>query len=490
MSTNLAKKTRSDPFENRHKIADKLIHLMNNSGVQYVDFRFSDSNGTWHHLTYHYNSVEANMLAEGITFDGSSIKGWRTIDDSDMLIMPDIEGAIADQLSEQPTLIVYCDIYDPHTNTPYTRDPRSIARKAEDYLTSTGIADTAYFGPEPEFFVFDEVHFDSNKLGAYYALNGIEGPYPTSPVYRENDIRLRNAGHRPSSGEGYFPVPPVDSCHELRTEMCNLLNIMGIEVEKHHHEVAPCQHEIGFKFSTLRSTADNLQMFKYVVRNVAHQAGKTATFMPKPVFGENGSGMHVHQSLWKEGHSIFAGDKYAGLSQEALYYIGGILKHANALNAFTNPTTNSYKRLVPGYEAPVFKAYSARNRSVAIRIPHTHSGSARRIETRFPDPVANPYLALAAMLMAGLDGIKNKIDPGAAVDKNLFDVKNDLGSSATLCSNLSDALRALDGDRAFLTEGEVFTNDQIDAYIDLKQQEINRVNEAPHPHEFELYYSA
>lgn len=471
--------------------SDALIRYIADAGVEFVDFRFTDPNGQWHHMAVHTNSISPDFLASGITFDGSSINGWRTIDDSDMILVPDVCNATVDPLSEQPSLILFCDVYDPNTGQPYTRDPRSIAKKAEDYLIKTEIADKAYFGPEPEFFVFDEVHYEAGSEGSFYTVCSEEGGYPSGPMYNKSDIRSRNHGHRPNSGGGYFPVAPIDSGAELRGEMCSVITRMGLKVEKHHHEVAPSQHEIGFANSTLVNTADNLQIFKYAIRMVAHRFGKTATFMPKPIYGENGSGMHVHQSLWKDGGTLFSGAEYAGLSKTAMYYIGGILKHARVLNAFTNPTTNSYKRLVPGYEAPVFKAYSAKNRSVAVRIPHTSSSKASRLEARFPDASSNPYLALSAMMMAGIDGIRNKIEPGEAVDLNLYDVnQNRLGNDSLLCTSLHEALSELGKNRGFLTEGGVFTDDMIDAYIALKQEQVCRVSQVPHPMEFQLYYSS
>ena len=470
--------------------AKKFLENIDNSGAEFVDFRFTDTNGTWHHVTYHAKALSEEMITKGITFDGSSIHGWRSIEDSDMIMIPDITSAVTDQLCEQPTLIVNCDIYDPHTNKPYDRDPRSTAKQAEKYLIKTGIADTAYFGPEPEFFIFDDIHFDVSPQSTFYSINHTEGINPKGLVYVQKDIQPYSQGHKPIRGGGYFPVQPVDSGFDLRSEIVTMLNLMGLESDKHHHEVAQAQHEIGFKYAGLTKTADNLQLFKYIVKNVAHLNGRTATFMPKPIYGDNGSGMHVHMSLWKDNKALFYGDKYNDLSDTALFFIGGILKHARTINAFTNPTTNSYKRLVPGFEAPVYKAYSARNRSVAVRIPHVTNNNAKRIEARFPDPAANSYLGLSAMLMAGIDGIQNKIHPGEAMDKNLFDpAELALGNHHVLCKSLQEALIELNNDREFLLAGDVFTNSQIDAYIALKEEEVIKFSQAPHPIEFQMYYS-
>lgn len=468
---------------------DTLLRQIHDSGTEYVDFRFTDLHGVWHHLSFHKGAIDEALLMEGLAFDGSSIPGWRPIHNSDMILVPDSYNAVADQMPEHPTMIVFCTVADPSTGELYSRDPRSVAVKGEEYLKSTGIGDTAYFGPEPEFFLFDEIHFETNQQYSFYNINWSEGAYPNPCLSGNKNGDVRNYGHRALPGKGYFPVPPVDSAHDLRSEMVCALNTMGLMSEKHHHEVASGQHEISFKYSSLLKTCDNLQLFKYVVRNKAHEAGKTATFMPKPIFGDNGSGMHVHQSIWKEGEAIFAGKGYAGLSDTALYYIGGILHHARSLNAFTNPTTNSYKRLVPGYEAPVYIAYSAKNRSAAIRIPHNANEKARRIEVRFPDPLANSYLALTAMMMAGIDGIQNKIHPGEALDRNLYDLGKDEQNFGLLCTSLQDALRALADDNAYLLKGDVFTKDLIDAYIGEKQKEINHFSRMPHPVEFEMYYS-
>lgn len=468
--------------------SDRILRQILDSGAEYVDFRFTDLQGVWHHLSVHKNSVDDKLVSEGLMFDGSSIQGWRPIHDSDMLLLPDANSAITDQLTEHPTLIVSCNVVNPSTGEAYTRDPRSVAIRGEEYLKKTGIADEARFGPEPEFFLFDEIHFETAPQSSFYAINWTEGAYPNSGQFHKHS-NLRHYGHRPLPGRGYFPVPPVDSGQEIRSEMVACLNTMGLCADKHHHEVASGQHEIGFKYAGLLSTGDNLQLFKYVIRNVAHRFGKTATFMPKPIYGDNGSGMHVHQSLWKNNDTLFSGTKYSDLSDLALYYIGGIIKHARTLNAFTNPTTNSYKRLVPGFEAPVYIAYSARNRSAAVRIPHVPEARQKRIEVRFPDATANGYLALTAMMMAGLDGIQNKIEPGEALDRNLYDPSTDSTNYGMLCTSLQDALRTLDENRDFLIKGGVFTNDLIDAYISVKQDEVNSFARAPHPIEFEMYYS-
>lgn len=490
MSNNKLAKASKKSDEFFEENMEHILKVIKDTGVEFVDFRFTDPKGVWHHLSFHQVSLTESILANGIMFDGSSIPGWRSIENSDMILVADSKNMIVDQLSERPSLIVYCNVFDPQTQQAYERDPRSTAVRAEQYLKKTGIADTAYFGPEPEFFIFDDVYFETGPHSTYYTIHSEEGAYPSAPLNTPFDVKKRNLGHRPMKGHGYFPVPPVDSANELRSEMVSILNTMGLHGEKHHHEVAPSQHEIGFRYADLLKTADNLQLFKYIVRNVAHQQGKTATFMPKPIHGDNGSGMHIHQSLWKEGKALFAGNEYSGLSQIALYYIGGIIKHARALNAFTNPTTNSYKRLVPGFEAPVYKAYSAQNRSAAVRIPHVPSQNSRRIEVRFPDATANPYYALSALLMAGLDGIESKIDPGEALDKNLFnDHEHSLTNNDMMCTSLQDALRELNEDRDFLMKDNVFTSDQIDGYIELKQAEVDDLGRSPHPLEFQMYYS-
>jgi glutamine synthetase len=463
-----------------------IFEMIKKHDVKYVDYRFTDPRGKWQHLAMHVDAVDEDALTEGIMFDGSSIAGWKAINESDMTLVPDLSSAVMDPFAAQPLLILFCTIAEPSTGQPYERDPRSTALKAEAYLKSTGIGDTAVVGPEAEFFVFDDVRFKVEMNECSFHFSSEEGPYMSGERIEDG-----NVGHRPPMKGGYFPVPPVDSGNDLRAEMVTVMAEMGLTVEKHHHEVAPSQHELGIKFDTLVRTADNMQIYKYVVHNVAHTYGKTATFMPKPVFGDNGSGMHVHQSIWKGDTPIFAGDGYAGLSETALYYIGGIVKHARALNAFTNPSTNSYKRLVPGFEAPVLLAYSGRNRSASCRIPYGAGPKAKRVEVRFPDPTANPYLAFAALLMAGIDGIKNKIHPGDPMDKNLYDLPpEELKDVPTVCGSLRQAAEQLAADHEFLLAGDVFTKDQIDAYLELKWEEIYRFEQAPHPIEFQMYYSA
>lgn len=454
--------------------------------MQYVDFNFTDLRGKWHHTAQHISTMDKALLDEGIMFDGSSIAGWRDIHESDMILMPDVGRVTYDPFAAQKTIKIFCDVYDPQTNKPYPLDPRSIAKAAQGYLKTCGVGDVAYFGPEPEFFVFDDVKVTTESNHVAYHLDSEEGPYN-----KGRDYPTGNMGHRPAMKGGYFPESPVDSLSDIRAEMLTVLESMGVEVEKHHHEVAASQCELGIKFETLINSADNVQLYKHTVHNVAHSYGKSATFMPKPINGDNGSGMHVHQSIWKSGKPVFAGKEYADLSEQALFYIGGILKHARALNAFTNPTTNSYKRLVPGYEAPVLLAYSANNRSAACRIPHTTTPKAKRMEIRFPDPLANPYLAFSAMLMAGLDGIENKIHPGDAMDRNLYDLPDDLlGTIPTVCSSLRQALAALDEDHAFLLKGDVFTKDLIDSFIALKMEEVERFETTTHPVEVDMYYSS
>ncbi|HYC04454.1 MAG TPA: type I glutamate--ammonia ligase [Azospirillaceae bacterium] len=463
----------------------KFFDLVKEHDVKYVDFRFTDPRGKLQHTAQHISTVNEDMFADGVMFDGSSIAGWKAINESDMILMPDPATAILDPFAAQPLLTVFCDVYEPSTGQPYKRDPRSIAKAAEKYMASAGIGDTAYFGPEAEFFVFDDVKFDVSMNRVMYEFDSEEGPYTSAKQYKEG-----NLAHRPGVKGGYFPVAPVDSGGDLRAEMVTVLADMGVEVEKHHHEVAASQHELGIKFGTLVRMADVMQLYKYVVHNVSHAYGKTATFMPKPVFGDNGSGMHCHQSIWKEGKPLFAGSGYADLSDMALYYIGGIIKHARALNAFTNPTTNSYKRLVPGYEAPVLLAYSSRNRSASCRIPYVNSPKGKRVEVRFPDPAANPYLAFAAQLMAGLDGIQNKIHPGEAMDKNLYDLPpEELKQVPTVCRSLREAMESLAADNAFLRKGDVFTEDMISSYIDLKMEEVLAFETSPHPIEYKMYYS-
>ncbi len=462
-----------------------VLELAKKHNATYYDLRFTDPRGKLQHLTQHKDTIDESVFKEGIMFDGSSIAGWKSINESDMKLMLDTDTAVMDPFYAEPTVAIYCDVYDPITNQPYERCPRSIAKKAEKYLVSSGMGDTVYFGPEAEFFVFDDVRYSVGSHYTFYKLDSIEAPHRSGEESPEG-----NMGHRPRVKGGYFPVNPVDSAQDLRSEMVNVIKQMGVEVEKHHHEVATAQHELGIKFDTLTRCGDNMQIYKYVVHNVAASYGKSATFMPKPVYGDNGSGMHVHQSIWKGGKPLFAGKKYAGLSDTALYYIGGIIKHAKALNAITNPTTNSYKRLVPGYEAPVLLAYSSRNRSASCRIPFVDSPKGKRVEVRFPDACANPYLAYAAMLMAGMDGIKNKIHPGEPADKDLYHLPpKELAKIPTVCGTLLEAIHALEKDQAFLLKGGVFTEDMISSYLDLKREEFDRFRMTPHPVEFDMYYS-
>jgi glutamine synthetase len=463
-----------------------VVQVMKENEVKYVDLRFTDPRGKWQHLTMTAEFMGEDAFSEGIMFDGSSIAGWKAINESDMALIPDAVSAVMDPFAAQAALILFCDVVEPSTGEPYARDPRSIAKKAEAYLGSTNIGDTAYFGPEAEFFVFDDVRFDVKMNQCFYEFSSDEGPYVTGRILPEG-----NAGHRPPIKGGYFPVPPVDSAMDLRAEMVSTMQEMGLTMDKHHHEVAPSQHELGLVYTTLVSAADQVQIYKYVTHMVAQTYGKTATFMPKPVTGDNGSGMHTHQSIWKDGKPLFAGTNYADLSDAALYYIGGIIKHAKSLNAFTNPTTNSYKRLIPGFEAPVLLAYSARNRSASCRIPFTSNPKGKRVEVRFPDPTCNPYLGFAAMLMAGLDGIQNKIHPGDAIDKNLYDLPpEELANVPTVCGSLREAIGHLDADRDFLKKGDVFTDDVIDGYIELKWEEVYNFEHTPHPVEFQMYYSS
>ena len=466
--------------------ASEVLKNIKDNDVKYVDLRFTDPRGKMQHLTMDVSIVDEDMFAEGTMFDGSSIAGWKAINESDMTLMPDPETAVIDPFFAQPTLAIFCDILEPSTGEPYNRDPRTTAKKALAYLQSQGIGDTAYFGPEAEFFIFDDVRFSTDPYNTGFSLDSSELPINNNAEYEGG-----NLGHRVRNKGGYFPVPPIDSAQDLRSDMLMYMAQMGVRVEKHHHEVASAQHELGMKFETLVKCADNMQLYKYCIHQTAQAYGKTVTFMPKPVFGDNGSGMHVHQSIWRDGKPVFAGNRYADLSEECLFYIGGILRHAKALNALTNPSTNSYKRLVPGYEAPVLLAYSARNRSASCRIPYTSSPKAKRLEVRFPDPTANPYLAFTAMLMAGLDGIKNKIHPGDPMDKDLYDLPPaELKEIPTVCGSLREALQSLDADRDFLKAGGVFDDDQIDSYIELKAAENIRYEMMPHPIEFDMYYSA
>ncbi|WP_299198436.1 glutamate--ammonia ligase [uncultured Amphritea sp.] len=464
----------------------ETLNLIKEHDVKWVDMRFTDTHGKEQHVTIPVTEISEDFFEEGKMFDGSSIAGWKGINESDMILQPDDSASVMDPFTEDSTIIVRCNIVEPTTGQGYERDPRSVAKRAEAYLKSTGIADSAMFGPEPEFFIFDEVKWHADISGCGYSIGSEEASWSTNNSYEGG-----NTGHRPRVKGGYFPVPPVDSLHDLRAAMCDAMSAMGLTIEVHHHEVATAgQCEIGVGPNTLTAKADEVQILKYCVHNVAHAYGKTATFMPKPLVGDNGSGMHVHQSLSKDGVNIFHGDAYAGLSETALFYIGGIIKHAKALNALTNASTNAYKRLVPGFEAPVMLAYSARNRSASIRIPYVTNPKAYRIETRFPDPSANPYLCFAALMMAGLDGIQNKIHPGDPADKDLYDLPAEEALAIpTVAASLEEALDALDNDREFLTAGGVFTDDMIDAYIGLKKEECLKVSQTTHPIEFDLYYS-
>jgi glutamine synthetase len=463
-----------------------VLQLIKDKGVKFVDLRLTDTRGKEQHVSVPARTIDESFFEEGKMFDGSSIAGWKGINESDMILMPDSATAVLDVFTDEETLNIHCDVIEPSTMQGYSRDPRSTANRAEAYLKSTGIADTAFFGPENEFFVFDDVRFSTEMHRTSYSVNSIEGDWAS-----DSEIVEGNIGHRPGVKGGYFPVPPVDSLHDIRSAMCLALDEMGLVTEVHHHEVATGgQNEIGVQFNTLVRKADEVQILKYVIMNVAHSYGKTATFMPKPLVGDNGNGMHVHQSLSKDGTNLFMGDEYGGLSQLALWYIGGIKKHVRALNAFTNAATNSYKRLVKGFEAPTLIAYSARNRSAAIRIPYVANPKARRIEVRFPDSTANPYFAFSAMLMAGLDGIRNKIDPGAPADKDLYDLPpEEEAAIPQVCFSLQQALEELDKDREFLKAGDVFSDDLIDAYIELKSEDVTRLQQATHPIEFDMYYS-
>ncbi|PCH58988.1 MAG: type I glutamate--ammonia ligase [SAR86 cluster bacterium] len=465
----------------------KTLKLIKDNDVKWVDLRFTDTKGKEQHVTFP-TAVVDEAFFEGSMFDGSSVAGWKGINESDMIIKPDDSTAVLDPFTDEAQVNITCDIIEPKTMQGYNRAPRSVARRAEEFLKSTGIGDTAYFGPEPEFFVFDDVKWKSDISGASYSINSEEAAWASDSSFEGG-----NRGHRPKVKGGYFPVPPVDSSHDLRCAMCETMESMGLVIDLHHHEVGTaCQNEIGTKFNTLVTKADEVQILKYCVHNTADAFGKTATFMPKPLVGDNGNGMHVHQSIFKDGSNVFAGDGYGGLSQEAIYYIGGIIKHAKALNAFGNASTNSYKRLVKGFEAPTLLAYSARNRSAAIRIPYILGGNPKgmRIEVRFGDCTANPYLFFAALLMAGLDGIKNKIDPGEPSSKDLYDLApEEEAAIPQVCGSLDEALQALSDDRDFLKEGGVFDDDLIDAYIELKEEEITVLKMATHPVEFDMYYS-
>ncbi len=465
--------------------AGKILSMIKEKEIEWVDLRFTDPKGKWQHLSMCAGIIDEDQLTEGFMFDGSSIEGWKAINESDMILKPDLDAVYVDPFSATPMLIVFCDIVEPGTLELYARDPRSTAKRAEAYLKSTGIGDTVYVGPEAEFFMFDDVRFEDGYNSSYYRIDDIELPTNTGREYE-----VGNLGHRPRAKGGYFPVAPVDSAQDIRAEMVSTMIEMGLPMDKHHHEVAAAQHELGLTFGTLVETADRMQIYKYVVHMVAQAYGKSATFMPKPIKADNGSGMHTHMSIWDGGKPLFAGNGYAGLSEMCLFFIGGVIKHAKALNAFTNPTTNSYKRLVPGYEAPVLLAYSSRNRSASCRIPYGAGEKAKRVEIRFPDPLANPYLAYAAIMMAGLDGIQNRLHPGDAMDKNLYDLPPaELATVPTVCGSLREALESLEADRAFLTKGDVFSDDQIDAYIELKWAEQMRWETTPSPVEYDMYYS-
>ncbi|MEK6734335.1 MAG: type I glutamate--ammonia ligase [Pseudomonadota bacterium] len=466
---------------------NELKTFLEKEEVLFCDFRFTDPRGRWHHIAYNAENISQNMFIHGVMFDGSSIAGWKEINSSDMIIKPDLSSGFIDPFTTDSTIIFICDVIDPETHQLYERDPRSTAKKAELYLANSGIADKAFFGPELEFFIFDSVKYKIGMNECSFNIDYYEGDHNSNSSLEYE----ANLGHRPGVKGGYMPVMPIDGLNDIRAKMSLTLKEVGLTPILHHHEVAPGQCELGFKYGRLLETADNVQKYKYVIHNVANQFGKSATFMPKPIRDDNGSGMHVHQSLWEKDRTLFAGNKYADLSETALYYIGGIIKHAKAINAFTNPTTNSYKRLVPGFEAPVLLAYSSRNRSASIRIPHVHISQEKRIEVRFPDPTANPYYAFSAMLLAGLDGIKNKIHPGDSNDKNLYQLSSqELENIQTVSGSLEESLNSLSNDREFLKQGNVFTDDQINAYIELKMNEIAEVKQTPHPVEYKLYYSS
>lgn len=466
--------------------AKDIVKKIKDEEIEWVDLRFTDPKGKWQHLSMCAHVMDEDALEEGLMFDGSSIEGWKVINESDMILKPDLDSMYIDPFSATPMMILFCDIVEPNDGSLYGRDPRSTAKRAESFLKSTGIGDTIYVGPEPEFFMFDDVRFENGYDRSGYVIDDVELPTNTGKTYEAG-----NMGHRPRAKGGYFPVAPVDSAMDIRAEMVSTMLEMGLPMDKQHHEVGAAQHELGITFGTLVETADRTQIYKYVVHQIAHAYGKTATFMPKPIKEDNGSGMHTHMSIWKDGKPLFAGDEYAGLSEMCLHYIGGVIKHAKALNAFTNPTTNSYKRLVPGFEAPVLLAYSARNRSASCRIPYGAGEKAKRVEFRFPDALANPYLSASALLMAGIDGIENKIHPGDAMDKNLYDLPPaELAEVPTVCGSLREALESLEADHEFLLKGDVFSKDQIEAYAELKWEEVYAWEQAPSPVEFDMYYSA
>jgi len=464
---------------------ETVLNLIRDEDVDYVDIRFTDPRGKLQHVTVVADLVDEDFLEEGFMFDGSSIAGWKSIEESDMKLMPDTTSAYIDPFYAEKTLCLHCTVVEPDTGESYGRDPRGTAERAEAYLISSGIGDTSYFGPEAEFFLFDDVRFSVEMNKVSFEVDAQDASWNSDSEYE-----MGNMGHRPGIKGGYFPVNPTDAAQDLRSEMLSTMKRIGMKVDKHHHEVASCQHELGLIFGSLTQQADELQKYKYIIHNVAHAYGKTATFMPKPISGDNGTGMHVNMSIWKDGKPLFAGDKYADLSDEALYFIGGILKHAKTLNAFTNPSTNSYKRLIPGFEAPVLRAYSARNRSGCVRIPWAESPKAKRVEARFPDPAANPYLCFSALLMAGLDGIANKIHPGEPSDKDLYDLPpEELAGIPTVCASLREALESLEADHDFLLAGGVFTKDQIEGYLELKWDEVYAYEHTPHPVEYKMYYS-
>jgi glutamine synthetase len=463
----------------------EVLKSIKENEIEYVDIRFTDPRGQLQHVTVMENQVDEDFLNDGFMFDGSSIAGWKSIEQSDMKLIPDCGSAYIDPFYAEKTLCLHCNVVEPDTLEPYSRDPRGTALKAEEYLKSTGIGDTAFFGPEAEFFLFDDVRYSNTMNKVSFEVDATDASWNT-----DSDYEMGNMGHRPGVKGGYFPVNPTDAGQDIRSEMLSTMKRVGMKVDKHHHEVASCQHELGLIFGPLTKQADDLQKYKYIIHNVANAYGKSATFMPKPIAGDNGTGMHVNMSIWKDGKPLFAGDKYADLSDEALFFIGGILKHAQALNAITNPSTNSYKRLIPGFEAPVLRAYSARNRSGCVRIPWAESPKAKRVEARFPDPAANPYLAFSALLMAGIDGIKNKTHPGEPSDKDLYDLPPEqLEGIPTVCGSLREALIALESDHDFLLAGDVFTKDQLQGYMNLKWEEVHRYEHTPHPVEYSMYYS-
>ena len=463
-----------------------VFKIIKEKEIKFVDLRFTDTRGKEQHVTVPVKAFTELKFTDGHYFDGSSIAGWKSIEASDMVLLPDPDCVRIDPFTDEPVLNITCDVIEPSDGKGYDRDPRSIAKRGEAYLKSTGIADTAYFGPEPEFFIFDSVTWNVDMSGCFVKIKSEEAPWSSGEEFEGG-----NSGHRAPVKGGYFPVPPTDSLHDIRNAIMLALEEQGVECEVHHHEVAAAgQNEIGTKYNSLVKRADWMQIIKYTIWCVAHSYGKTATFMPKPIVGDNGSGMHVHQSLAKDGKNLFTGNGYAGLSELAIYYIGGIIKHARALNAITNPGTNSYKRLVPGFEAPINLAYSSRNRSAAVRVPLVSNPKSRRIEVRFPDPTTNPYLAFTAMMMAGLDGIQKKIHPGDPVDKNLYDLPPEEAKKVPHpCASLEEALECLNKDREFLTRGGVFSNDMLDAYVALKMEEVTRFRMTTHPLEFEMYYS-